>query len=114
MVVMTPAEGNENAIQLQHLSKSHDTAGDRAPPDNGFRKAAPAAIDDEEIRGSSKEEEQGQTISKDAEDERAHLTGVPLALLVFCLCLITFVVTLDNTIIGSPPCYQINRGEKRN
>ena len=99
------AADDKNTLQLRPMGETHDAGIDWTPLENhSSTEPVPATDEIGESRERSKEVEQGQTASKHTEDESTHLDGLPLALLVFCLCLITFVVALDNTIIGSPQC----------
>ena len=56
---------------------------------------------EKEVAGASSEENKDEE-EKEEEDDNVYPGGAALAILTFGLCMATFVVALDNTIIGIP------------
>ncbi|KAL6168974.1 hypothetical protein ACJQWK_05334 [Exserohilum turcicum] len=92
-------------------SHTHETAPESTPrPKDESRPSndAPSAKDATAANQSTDEKKPGQvttnddnTSEPDAEDESKYLTGFKLAILSVGLCLTTFVIALDNTIIAT-------------
>ncbi|KAH8727631.1 major facilitator superfamily domain-containing protein [Phaeosphaeriaceae sp. PMI808] len=88
--------------QTERNEKSPDVGDEiRSNHDTTLEKSAVAQKMEDEKRDSTTSEKADEELAEEVEDESKYLTGYKLALLTLGLCLTTFVIALDNTIIAT-------------